>query len=29
VFIDGETVAGVGYPQRQELMELLGLEDGE
>jgi hypothetical protein len=29
VLVDGEPVVGVGYPGRQELVELLGLADGE
>lgn len=29
VLVDGEPVAGAGYPQRQQLMELLGLADCE
>ena len=29
VFVDGQPVAGAGYPQRGRLLELLGLKDGE
>lgn len=29
VFVDGKRVEGTGYPQRQHLMELLGVEGGE
>jgi len=29
VFVDGEPIPGEGYPQREHLMELLGVKDGE
>ena len=29
VFIDGERIEGDGYPQKERLLELLGLKDGE
>ena len=29
VFVDGEPIPGVGYPKREQLMELLGLKVGE
>jgi hypothetical protein len=29
VLVDGERVAGSGYPEREELLRLLGVKDGE
>jgi len=29
VLVDGQSVAGVGYPKRERLLELLGVKEGE